>query len=449
MKKKMFALLFTTVMAVSLAACGSSEGTKATEAAKGDQKATEKNSDVSADGGSNELTVWCWDPAFNIYAMKEAEKIYQKDHPDFKVKIVEVPWVDMQTKITTATTSNQIDTLPDILLMQDNAFQKNSINYEGLFADLTDKGIDFTKFAPAKVAYSVVDKKNYGVPFDNGTSITALRTDILKEAGYTMADFTDITWDKFIELGKDVLAKTKKPLITSMSGEPDLIMEMLQSTGESLFNEDGSLNIVNNKALPEIMRVYSELVKSGVCVEVNNWDQYVASFTNGTVAGVLNGCWILGTVQTAEDQSGKWEVTNIPKFDKIEGAVNYSNNGGSSWAVTGNSKNIDLAADFLEKTFAGSVDLYETILPKSGALSTYLPAGDSEAYAVPQEFFGGQKIFADITSFASKVPSNFTGVYYYEARDAVGVAMTNIVGGADAASELKNAEDTVKFQMGE
>lgn len=31
------------------------------------------------------LTVWCWDPNFNLYAMQQAEKIYQEDHQDFKL----------------------------------------------------------------------------------------------------------------------------------------------------------------------------------------------------------------------------------------------------------------------------------------------------------------------------------------------------------------------------
>ena len=82
-------------------------------------------------------------------------------------------------------------------------------------------------------------------------------------------------------------------------------------------------------------------------------------------------------------------------------------------------KNKELAFDFLKSTFGSSVELYETILPKSGALATYKPAGESDVYAKPQEFFGGQAIYKDITDYASKVPSNNTGVYYYEARDAV------------------------------
>lgn len=433
--KKLSAVLFVLSMSFMFTACGAKGGDDAAATdAKGGADAT--------------LTVWCWDPAFNIYAMQEAEKVYQKTNPDFKLNIVETPWDDVQTKLTTAATSGQLNTLPDIFLMQDNAFQKNYTNFPDVFTDLTKSGIAFDKFASAKVAYSVVDGKNFGVPFDNGTCITALRTDILEQAGYTVKDFTDITWDKFLELGKDVKAKTNMPLLSGQAGSPDLIMEMLQSCGESLFKADGAANIVGNKALEEAIRVYADLVKNGVLVEVNDWDQYIGTLTNGTVAGTINGCWILASIQTAKDQSGKWALTNLPSLNGIANAANYSNNGGSSWAVTTNTKNKELAFDFLSKTFAGSVAFYETILPSSGALATYLPAGDSPVYAQPSEFFGGQKIYTDITNFAGKVPSNITGVYYYEARDAVGTVITNVVGGADIAAELAGAEETVNFQMG-
>ena len=61
-------------------------------------------------------------------------------------------------------------------------------------------------------------------------------------------------------------------------------MEMLQSCGESLFNEDGSVNIVDNKALKPILEIYSQMVKDGTLVEVTDWDQYIASINNGTTA---------------------------------------------------------------------------------------------------------------------------------------------------------------------
>lgn len=453
MKKKMIALLMAATMALSLVACGEGldKGASNDKSTSGGASASNSESTPAGDtaSGDNTLTVWCWDPAFNIYSMQEAEKVYQKDHPDFKLNIVETPWADIQTKLTTAATSGDLSSLPDIMLMQDNAFQKNQISYPDAFMDLTDSGVDYSQFASGKVAYSVVDGKNYGVPFDNGTVVGCYRTDILKEAGYTVDDFTDITWSKYLELGKDILEKTGKALLSCQAGESDLIMMMLQSAGGSLFDDQGNPSMVDNEILTEVMQTYADLVKAGVLIEVNDWDQYVGTMTNSTVAGTINGCWILASIQTAADQSGSWAVTNMPKLDAASTATNYSNNGGSSWAISTNCKNPELAKDFLAKTYAGSVEFYETILPKSGALATYIPAGDSDAYAVPQEFFGGDAIYSKITDFATKVPSNNTGVYYYEARDAVATAITNVVAGGDVKKEIQTAQDTVSFAMGQ
>lgn len=457
--KKLLATLAATTLVFSLAACGgggtsdsgsgtnSGDDTKTTDDAGTADDTKDTGSDDAASGGSQELTVWCWDPAFNIYAMQEAEKVYQKDHPDFKLNIQEVLSEDVETKITTAAASGDLSTLPDIFLMQDNSYQKFLSNFPEVFTDITSTGIDFASFGEAKIAYSVKDGKNYGVPFDNGAAVFAVRTDLIEQAGLKVEDFTDITWTKFIELAKQVKEATGLPMLTQQAGSPDLACMMLQSCGASMLNEDGSANIAGNETLKKVMEVYVELVKEGIMLEVTDWDQYVASINNGTVVGTINGCWILATVQVQEEQSGSWALTNIPSMDGVDGATNYSNNGGSSWAVSANCQNVDLAADFLSSTFAGSVEFYETILPKSGALATYLPAGESDVYNEPQEFFGGQPIYADITEFAGKIPSNITGAYYYNARDAIGVALTNVIQtGADLDAEIQTAQDTVDFE---
>ena len=436
MKRKLIALLLTAAMGVSLVACG------------GGGNEAENGGDNAKEGEDETLTVWCWDPAFSIAALEEAEKIYQEDHPDFKLDVVETPWEDVQTKLTTAATSGDLSTLPDIILIQDNAFQRNQMSYPEVFVDLTDSGIDFDQFSPGKVGFSVVDGKNYGVPFDNGTCIGAYRTDLLEQAGLTIDDFTDITWSQYIENGKKVLEATGQPLMTQWGGEPDLLCEMLQSAGASMFNEDGTPNIADNEVLREAMEIYKEMVDTGVLRLVNDWNAYTESIVKGSVAGTINGCWILGTIQTAEDQAGNWAITNIPKLEAAENATNYSSNGGSSWGVTTSSDNQELAIDFLKSTFAGSVEFWENILPSTGAIATYLPAADSEVYAEPQEFFNGDAIYEKIATYSAEVPSNVTGMYYFDARDAVATAMSNVINGGDLDAELKTAEETLNFSMG-
>ena len=438
MKKKLISTLLMGAMALSLVACGGG-GNSA------DKDSTQAKAAKSGD--SNTLTVWCWD-AFNMDAMKDAAAIYEKDHPDVKIDVQETLSNDVQTLVQTYAMSGELDSLPDIFLMDDQVFSKYLQNYPEVFADLTDSGIDFGEFSSAKVAYSTLDGKNYGIPFDNGAVIECLRTDMLEEAGFTVDDFTDITWNDFMEKAKVVKEKTGQPILTSQAGSPDLVMEMLQSCGESLFNEDGSVNIVDNKALKPILEIYSQMVKDGTLVEVTDWDQYIASINNGTTAGVINGCWIMASITANDEQSGKWALTNMPKLDGIDGATNYSNNGGSSWAISSNCKKTDLAIDFMKSTFAGSTALYDDIIAK-GALATWAPAGDSEAYAQPVAFFSDDPVYAKIVDFATKTPSNITGAFYYDARDAVGTALSNIIQtGADMDSELQTAQETVEFNMG-
>ena len=422
------ALTLTLPLALTLSACGS-------------------GGEAGGEGdGDNKLTVWTWDPAFNIYAMEEAEKVYQQDNPDFELEIVEVPWDDLQTKLTTIAQSQAFGELPDIFLMQNNAFQKNGLNYPDLFSDFSDSDIDFSEFPESVVEYSTIDDINYGVPFDAGTAVTALRTDVLEQAGYTVDDFTDITWEQYLTIGKDVLAKTGQPLLSGQAGSADIPMMMLQSAGASLFDDDGNPTIVDNEALEAAIDVYTQLVDAGVLIEVNSWDEYIGTIVNSNVGGTINGIWIVGSIQTAEDQAGKWGITNLPKLDTISGATNYSANGGSSWAISSNA-DVDLASDFLAATFAGSTELYDTILPKAGAVANWIPAGDSDVYNEPIDFFGGQPIFADVVAFGPEVPSNNTGAYYYEARDAVSTAMTQIMGGTDTATALGEAQANVEFAM--
>jgi len=395
----------------------------------------------------NTLTVWAWDKSFNIYAMEEAEKIYQAEHPDFSLEISEVSWDDMQIKLSTIVGSGNYDQLPDILLMQDFAYQKYCITYPDLFMDLTESGVDFSQFAEGKVSASVVDGKNYGVPFDNGTVMAAYRTDILEQAGYTIEDLTDIDWNRFIEIGKDVYEETGQSLVSVQAASSDLIYQMLQSAGVSTWNEDGTINFTENEVLKQCVEIYKEMADSHVMQIVNSWDEYIGTFTSGKVGGVINGCWIMASIQTAEDQSGKWQITNFPSLPGVEEATNYSNQGGSTWAVTTNCGNTELAIDFLNSTFAGSKELYDTILPGAGALATWLPASESDVYAMPQAFYGGQPVYSLLSEFAKKVPPVDLGVYYTEANTALYTLLSNVVAGADVDSELETAKDTVEFNM--
>ena len=259
-----------------------------------------------------------------------------------------------------------------------------------------------------------------------------------------MADVTNITWDQLIEIGKVVKEKTGKYLLSAQSNYGDFVMMMTQSMGIWFFDADGKPQI-NNATFVEIVNQVARLKESGIVYEAVDWADYISGFQSGNAAGTVNGCWIMASIVLSADQSGKWAMTTPPRMN-LDGAVNYTNQGGSSWLVI-RSEDEAIAADFLAKTFGSSVDLYQTILPTSSAITTYLPAAGGEAYGKAMDFFGGQKIFTDLLDYASKIPAVNYGVYNYEARDAILDALQEVLGGADTQGALDTAQENLTFEM--
>lgn len=426
MKKRVLATLLSAAMVCSMTAAGMT---------------------ANAEGTEETLTVWCWDPNYNINALRVAERIYQQDHPNFSLDILERNAQETIEKLATSTTSGKLDELPDVMLFDDTMVKQELLSYPEAFADLTDLGFNYDEFSQSKVAFSTIEGRNYGIPFDSGTALAFYRTDVLEEAGFTIDDFTDITWDEFIEKGKVVLEKTGHALLNGM-GAHNQVAIMLTSAGSGYFDRDGNLNIADNDAIKEIVRIYVEMVNSGVYMEETGWDMYLGNINNGTVAGAMNGCWMMASLQAAEDQSGLWAVTNLPRLDGIDSATNYSSQGGSTWTISSNCQNPELAVDFFKSTFGGSTELYDEILP-TGAIATWLPAADSAKYEEPVPFFSDQPVFSIITQYSAGIPVSITNAYDGSARNAVVNAITNVLySGADIDSELQAAEDTVAFELG-
>lgn len=435
MKRKWLSLLMVGAMTLSLAACGSN-GSGETDA---DANAT------SAD--ENTLTVAAWDASFNIPALKAAEADYRENvNPDFKLEIKEQSGsTDVETAITTAGSAHKYETLPDIVLFQDHYIKQFVANYPDAWQDVNDADIKWEDFSAEKLDYSTIDGVHYGVPVDAGAVVTAYRVDLLKECGYTIDDLTGITWDKFIEIGKVVKEKTGKYLMCMDGDGNDLVYIMLQAEGGSQF-KDGKPYIVENETLVKVVETIVKMANEGVLLLTNSWSDYTDTAIQGDqVAGVMNGNWILPTIQKVTENSGKWEITTMPTLNGEEG---YASNGGSSLYLTANCKKTELAKDFLAYTFGGSTVTYDGALKDGGVISTYAPAGASELYNEGVEYFNNTPIYSEIVEMSTHVKIIEQSDYHYTARSYLAAAIVNIINGADITTELQSAEDQLNFDMG-
>jgi len=252
--KRIISYIISVILIASLllTGCGGSGGSKSS-------KNTSQNN--SSNSTKTKITIWAWDPNFNIAIMNQAKSIYIKDHPNVQIDVVEMAKADVEQKLNTVLASGSKEGLPDIVLIEDYNAQKYLNAYPGAFADLTDK-INYNDFANYKIKVMTVDGKKYGVPFDSGVAGLFYRSDILSQAGFKAEDLNNITWDQFMNIGKQVKEKTGKDMISLDPTDGGEIRIMLQSAGQWYFDENGKPNLVNNEVLKEAVNTYKELINS-------------------------------------------------------------------------------------------------------------------------------------------------------------------------------------------
>ncbi|MHA6731182.1 ABC transporter substrate-binding protein, partial [Devosia sp. A369] len=352
---------------------------------------------------------------------------------------------DIRAKLQTQLLAGSTDGLPDIVLIQDDVAQKYLQSFPGAFEPLSDS-IDMSVFAPYKVAAATYDGKSYSLPFDSGVTGYFYRSDYFTQAGYSADDLKDITWDRLIEIGTDVMAKTGHKLLDFDLSDPGLIQMMMQSAGTWYFNEDGSLNIVDNAPLRKALETFAKFYAADLVKPVSGWAEYTGAFTSGEVASVPVGVWITGTIKANADQAGLWAVASTPRLD-IEGSVNASNLGGSSWYVLSSSDNKAEAIDFLKTIWAEDVEFYQKILVNQGAVGSLLAAREGDAYKANDDFFGGAPVWQDFSTWLSQIPSVDYGVYTAEVRSAIQAQLPEIIKGGDLDVALQAINEQSEQQI--
>lgn len=412
--KKVIVSMMALASLVTLVACGNDSG-----------KATKKNDETS-----NKVTAWAWDPTFNIKALEEADKAYNKD--ESTLDIVSMSQNDIVQKLNTSLSSGNLDGLPSIVLIEDYKIQGYLESFPDAFEDLSDI-VKEEDFAPYKFAVSKKDGKNYGVPFDSGVTGLFYRLDYLTEAGYKAEDLKDITWEQFTKIGKDVKEKTGHAFLSLDPSDLGLVRIVMQSAGEWYTGDDGkTVTIENNQSLKYGINLFTELIKSGVATQVAGWDAGVESVNNGDVASAMMGSWYSSSIMSAADQKGKWQIAPTPRIGDYDQSVNASSIGGGSWYVLKGVGNTEKAKDFLANTFASDKDLTNTLLREISLVSTMKAAGETEEANKPSEFYNGQTVFKDFATWMEDIPA----VNYGNSTNEIESIMTEYVQRAVAGEKI-------------
>ena len=306
-------LLWISVWMFSLSGCGG-------EAAPQEQESK-----------AQEIVIWAWDDTFNIKAARMAAAEYQKENEDVQILIETKEREEILAQTQNILSAGLYENLPDIIMIEDYDVQQVLVLYEDEFVDLTDE-IDYDKFADFKVKLCSRNGRMYGIPFDSGTAALFYRIDIIKKAGYTEADMQDLTWDEYMEIGRNVYAETGIPMLTLDPTDFPLVRLIMQSNGSWYVKQDGrTVDVQENEALKQQLSGNQELLNSifsynqnakiinGQIVNrnINQWNNTatinVGSKDGAIVEGqaIVNNGYLIGFVSKVNESTSEIQLLTI------------------------------------------------------------------------------------------------------------------------------------------
>ncbi|UAL47083.1 sugar ABC transporter substrate-binding protein [Sutcliffiella horikoshii] len=324
-----FMMMFTLVFA---AACSSNNST------------ANNNSEGTGESDSNEqveIEFWTMQlsPTFDDY-INGVIADFEEENPNVKVKWVDVPWGDMETKILTSVASK---TAPDVANLNPQFAAK--------LAEL-DALVNMDEMVPDDVrsqyfegvwASNTFDGKTFGIPWYLSSQVTMYNTDIFEEAGLD-TEKAPSTFEELKTVAKQIKDKTGKyAFFPALDGSH--LLESMVMMGVDLTNEDMTKATFNTAEGKEAFQFFVDLYEGGYIpreVLTEGHSKAVDLYQAGEIAILASGPQFLTIVEeNAPDILAATKTAPI-----ITGKTNKKNVAAMNLVVPKQSEHQQAAVDF-------------------------------------------------------------------------------------------------------
>ncbi|MFE4308268.1 ABC transporter substrate-binding protein [Streptomyces sp. NPDC056891] len=368
MRRSLAAATAVLLGATALTACGSSDS--------GDG--------ASADSGPVSLTYWAWAPG-----MDKVVALWNAEHPDIKVTVQkQASGDDLVTKIITAAKAHKA---PDLVQAEYQALP-TLVSNDALADIAPDVAGVQDKFAPGVWQQTTFGGEAvYALPQDSGPLMFFYRQDLFKKYGLSVPT----TWEEFAATARDLKQKAPKQSLTTFSAnDAGLFAGLAQQAGATWWTFEGDTWKVgiDDAATRKVSDFWGGLVAEGA---IDNQPMYTPSWNKAMNTGEqlawVSAVWAPGTLTTAApDTKGKWAMAPLPQW--TEGGSSTGSWGGSSTAVTTDSKHKKAAAQFATWLNTDPVAL-AALVKESGIYPAATAAQTSGALAKAPDYFANQPDF--------------------------------------------------------
>lgn len=332
---------------------------------------------------SNQVTLYVSGDASegNAYALM-AEKY--EEETGIYVEVTDVPYDDLQTKITTAV---QADDAPDVA------------RTSGVNPDWTEYLMDLSDVAEnSGIMESRTVRNEEGIAQALRTDLTAVgmfvNKELFEEAGvsYPTSEEDIWTWDEFLSSVEEVKENTDARFGFVMdSSDHRLRAFIYQHGGKDFFlNEEGTSYMTDDESI-EAVELFYELNNNGILPK-SVWtanEDAGAMFKSGQIPVYMSGSWQIKDF--SENLAFDWEAVYMPYKE-----LRATNLGGNFMVGFENGSNPEGGRDFIEWLY--QPENYQELATYAG----YMPALEN----LDMEYEGGEEVQAAYDVFYNEIEAS-------------------------------------------
>ena len=354
MKRKLINCIMAAATAALLfSGCGS-EGTSADSSAKSDESSVSESGEAEAeavttvgpDSGTH-MEMWSFVEMHNTFYAKMLEK-WNEENPDRQIQITftTYPFADMHNKMIMALQTGE--GAPDLCDIERGQFP-NFLQGEVQLYPLND-ALDTYKadLVPSRIEIYSKDGKNYGAPTHVGATVMFYNDELLKQ--YDIDYSTIKTWDDYTAAAEKLKdASGGKVKMTSVdTGGTDWLWLAMAENKEDWVDKDGKAVIPDS--ISQMLKMQQGWLDDDLAMlSPDGQVDLEAGFQNildGNIASFPKAMWFMSRfLNYMPEEEGKWAMAPCPVFE--EGQPRSVGIGGTGTVVTNQSKDPELAADFI------------------------------------------------------------------------------------------------------
>ena len=370
--KKLFALILTLAMAMSLVACGGSKTNEPASSGSTTPAATTEPAKTDTPAAPTKMTLIL---RAGTYAdvIKECLPAFEAEH-NVTCEVQELSESDLYSGIALDAINAQ--GTYDLCMVDGSWMAEFTEN--GVLANLSELGYTLDDdIIPATTAICYVDGDVYLAPYYGNVTVLLYNKANVEAAGFTGDSIANL--DDILTICKKAQADGKKGFIFRGDSQNNLVVDFLPillSFGGWVIDENNQPT-VNSDAFKKAMNFYLDLISTG---DAEVKDDLIASVDTG--AGTMGVGWPGWYTPTADTTADYTAITGVASA----GDQAYNANVYGIWTigVPANSQNKELGVELLG--YLMDKDVQKSTVPSGGVPCRYSSLQDADVLATYPQY---------------------------------------------------------------